>query len=400
MNSRDFTVISTNAEAELLVHCARLKIDASRAARIKTLLSSALDWDRLISLAERNGLVSILCFQLEQIAREHVPPDRLAQLRDRFHSNSALNVLLTAELVRLLDLFERNQIAAIPYKGPALAARVYGKLSLRQFSDLDILVREADVWKATELLIDQDYRAHFVIPARKQSKFIRLGYVRLFKRERDHTPVELHWRLAPRFFGASFDTSQLWQHTETIEVQGASMHVPCPEDLLLMLCIHGAKDCWEKLEWVCALAELVQSNPHLDWQELMARAKASRCLAIVSLGLLLAHDLLDAPLPSEVIKELTRRKRAHSVTDQVVTRFFADNPEQFTLARRIRFHLQLKDSRRDRFLYCLRLGLTTTPVDWEMTSLPESASFLYYPLRALRLVRKYGWETETLTASD
>ena len=31
-------------------------------------------------------------------------------------------------------------IAAIPYKGPVLAAAVYGNLALRTFSDLDILV--------------------------------------------------------------------------------------------------------------------------------------------------------------------------------------------------------------------------------------------------------------------
>jgi hypothetical protein len=28
--------------------------------------------------------------------------------------------------------------------------------------------------------------------------------------------------------------------------------MPLAEDLILMLCIHGAKDCWEKLEWVSA----------------------------------------------------------------------------------------------------------------------------------------------------
>ena len=84
---------------------------------------------------------------------------------------------LTGELLRLLDLFEQNQIPAVPYKGPALGVAIYGKLSLRQFADLDILIPEKDVWKATDLLINRGYRAHFVIPQRKQASFIRLSYV-------------------------------------------------------------------------------------------------------------------------------------------------------------------------------------------------------------------------------
>ena len=74
----------------------------------------------------------------------------MKQLRDRSESNAALNVLLTAEMVRLLELFEGNQIPAVPYKGPAIGVGVYRNLALRQFADLDILVPDTDVWKATD----------------------------------------------------------------------------------------------------------------------------------------------------------------------------------------------------------------------------------------------------------
>jgi len=39
--------ISSDAEAELLVHCARIEIDAARAERIRTLAGSTLNWIRL-----------------------------------------------------------------------------------------------------------------------------------------------------------------------------------------------------------------------------------------------------------------------------------------------------------------------------------------------------------------
>jgi len=392
-----FNILRSSAEAELLVHCTRLDIDPTRAKRIHALLELEIDWTKLFSLAQRNALIPLLYFQLNKIAPSLVPSDRLKELNDRFQDNSALNTLLTAEMILLVDLFEQNQIPAIPYKGPAIGAGVYGQAALRQFADLDILVRETDVWKATDLLLDRGYKAHFVIPAKRRSAFIRLSYVRSFNR--DSTTVELHWRLAPRFFGPHFDTSKLWERTRKIPLQGSCVRLPFSDDLILMLCIHGAKDCWEKLEWVCGLAEVVRADPELDWDDLLKRAKDAQAIGVVSLGLLLAHDLLEAPIPVNIIRKLRLRSRDDMI-HQIVSRFFTDSSESFPLAQRIRLHLKLMDSFSEKARYCLRLGLTTTPVDWEMISLPESALFLYYPLRALRLLKKYGRKSTPITAKD
>lgn len=400
---RPLKTISASAEAELLVHCARLEIDAARAERIRALVGSklagsnsagsTLDWTRLFALAQRHALVPLLFYQLNRVAADVVPPVQLKQLRDRSQSNAALNVLLAGEMVRLLELFEANQIPAVPYKGPAIGVGIYGNLALRQFADLDILVPDTDVWKATELLIAEGYKAHFTIPPRKQSSFIRLGYVRLFNHKTEPTTVELHWRLAPRFFGAPFDTSTLWQRARRLELQGTKVRVPAPEDLILMLCIHGAKDCWEKFEWVCGLAELIRAEPEVDWQRVLRQARTIRCLKIVSFGLRLAHELLDAPVPVEVLEQITPREQLESLVHQIVSRFFSEDAKMgssLSLTRRIKFHLAMKDSLRERFRYCARLALTTTPVDWEMVQLPEAVSFLYFPLRAVRLLKKYG----------
>ncbi|HEV7744484.1 MAG TPA: nucleotidyltransferase family protein [Pyrinomonadaceae bacterium] len=390
--------LSADAEAELLVHCARLEIDAERAERIRMLVRSELDWTKLLSLAQRHALIPLLFFQLSRVAPDQVPSDQFKQLRDRSQSNSALNVILTGELVCLLELFEKNQIPAAPYKGPAIGVGIYGNSALRQFADLDIMVPEKDVWRATELLIERGYQAHFTIPARKQSSFVRLSYVRLFKHQTERITVELHWRLAPRFFGAEFDTAKLWNSSRRIELHRSSVRVPAAEDLVLMLCIHGAKDCWEKLEWVSGLAELIRSEPQLNWNELLRQAKDIDCTMIVLLGLALAADLLDAPVPAGVFDQLGGRKRVAALIPQVVDRFCSIGVAPWSLTARVKFHLALKDSLVDKFRYCVRLSLTTTPVDWELIQLPEFASFLYLPLRALRLLKKYGGENAQLPA--
>jgi hypothetical protein len=387
-------IISDNPETELLVHCARLEIDASRAKRIRLLANSVLNWTRLLSLAERNGLIPLLFFHLNRIASDQTPVEHLQELRSRFQRSSARGVFLTAELLQLLKLFERSNIPGMPYKGPALAVDVYRNLFLRQFADLDILVPEADVWQATELLVARGYEPHFVISAKKQADFIRLGYVRLFARDDGRTIVELHWRPAPRFFGSTFETAKLWPRARAIELQGTTVRVPSAEDLVLMLCIHGAKDCWERLEWVCNLAELIRSHPELNWKIIQKRAQETHSLRILAVGLSLAHDLLEVPSVAGALagKGSGSQQQIDRVVSQVAGRFFSDSYEPIALGQRIAFHLQLKDSLRERLRYCYRLALTTTPVDWEITPLPRSASFLYPVLRGFRIFKKYCWE--------
>lgn len=374
-------------ELEVLIHCARHVVEPERAEKIRMLAAAGLNWDRLLHLAQRNGLSPLLYFQLNQICAASVPAERCESLRDYFQKNSAFSLLLTGELARLLKIFAEHGINAVPYKGPALAVKLYGNLALRQFGDLDILVRESDVWRASELIAAQGFEPHFQIPENKRQAFVRLSYVQLFRRDAGRTLIELHWSIAPRFFGVRFDAAAFWKRLEPMSLHGSSTLTPCAEDLLLMLCVHGAKDCWERLEWVASIAELLRGNQDLDWEGVWQRADEMRCRRMLALGLLLAHGLFAASLPAQT--ELSS-KTLMALANQVSESFAAAERRAPTFAERVRFHLRLKDSFADRVRHCLRLASTTTPVDWSTMSLPGPLSLAYPLLRAVRLTRKYG----------
>jgi hypothetical protein len=293
-------------------------------------------------------------------------------------------------LVRLLNTFATEGIKALPYKGPALAVGVYGDLSLRQFCDLDILVRETDVWTATDLLSRLGFEPHFVIPKEKREAFVQLGYVRLFRRDEGRTIVELHWRIAPRFFDVRLDTNQLWERLETVSLLGSKVLFPAKEHLLLMLCVHSAKDFWEKLEWVSAIAEVLRAHPDITWETLLTQAEEIHSEQMLLVGLLLANELLDAPLPENVKTRVLSSKTAIRLAQTVAERFFTTEKWELPFASRLAFHLRFKDRVLDKFRYCTRLAFTTTPIDWATMPLPRSLSFLYLPLRAVRLAKRYG----------
>jgi hypothetical protein len=152
-------------------------------------------------------------------------------------------------LIKLLHLFDSNGIPAFPFKGPALAASVYGDLALRQFSDLDIFIQRQDVVKARDLLISSGYTPEFQFKKIQTDALLKYQYELPFMHKSGKIFVELQWELAPRYLNCALVSKYLWKHSEPV-TDTSALPLLQPEYLLLMLCIHGTKDFWRQLIWI------------------------------------------------------------------------------------------------------------------------------------------------------
>ena len=56
-----------------------------------------------------------------------------------------------------MKLFEKYDIQALAFKGPTLAQNAYGDITLRQFGDLDILIRKKDRSRMVSILLNEQY---------------------------------------------------------------------------------------------------------------------------------------------------------------------------------------------------------------------------------------------------
>src|ERR1700733_14674971 len=143
---------SRPVEIALLLACARTHITPEIADRITALVQENVNWIALIRLAMRHEVMPLLYRGLQQTCAEATPSQILAPLRRRYEDQAAQSRRHTAELLRILPAFKSSGVFAVPYKGPALAQRLYGDLALREFGDLDIMVRDRDVPKAQEVI--------------------------------------------------------------------------------------------------------------------------------------------------------------------------------------------------------------------------------------------------------
>ena len=376
-------------EADLLLCCARTRMDRERADRLRALVLGGLDWDYLLRKARPHGLLPLLYTHLNAICPEAVPRDAFERMGDSFRETAGRNLFLTTQLLHLLNLFESNGIAIIPYKGPVLAACVYGDLALRPFDDLDMFVRRRDLPKAMDLLAAEGYQPHSRLTTVQQAAYLASQCEHHFLRNDWKVRLEFQWDLAPRAYGLPFDMEGLWERRVPVFLAETMVLTLSPEDLLPILCLHGYKHFWERLEWICGIGELIRAQPQLDWARVVAPSAALGIERILLLGLSLAHDPLDAALPEEILQKVQNDAEVKRLSTWAANRLFQEPSRPPRSFEAISFRLRARERLGDRLRYCLRRTLTPTLEDWAALPLPDFLFPLYRPLRPIRLAAKY-----------
>lgn len=371
----------------MLLCCARTEASPEVATRIRALAASDVDWNYLALLARRHSIIPLLYVQLERHASELVSPAHLAKLKLQFQENHARNIILTDELCRLINVFSDAGIEAIPYKGPALALFAYGNLALRRFVDLDVIVKKADVLRGRDLLLADGYVPGKSLTLAQQELLLHTQHNLQFSRDHRRLLLELHWEVAPHLFASSVQENELWQNLTALYINGTELKTLAADDLLFSLCVHGSRHLWERLGWICDVAELIARH-QLNWPVLLQRAAETDSERMFLLGLHLAQKLLGTNLPAEVQQRCDSDTRLHSLADNVIQHLFS-GPTHIpaTSTEIFKYNIGVRKSLAARaryFAYMLR----PTDSDFGSRSLPPGFGFAYYLIRPFRLLFK------------
>lgn len=390
---------SVCAEKQLLVSCARTRMVPEIAEQIRKITAGPLDWDIVLSDATENSVGPLLELNLRAVAPDLAPAATLEQLKIAYRANTVRCLFLAAELHKILELFRSAGIVAIPYKGPVLAEQAYGNLTLRDFDDLDIIVPQRDLMKAHEVMLELGYRTRFPWILSKDSKTALVPGEYNYRDEKRRAVVELHTELTLRHFPVAPDIDWFAERLVKVTVAGKEVPTFSPEDLLLALCVHGSKDFWERIAWIGDVAELIQRHADLDWDEAFRTAESLRVERMVHLGLALAGDLLQAPMPAEIRKRVREDAEAVSVARELEHRTLSRDFPGAGSGGRLRFRRRMVRGGLAGWRYALRLAMVPAEEDWEMVQLPSPLAPLYLVLRPLRLLQKYGWARRGQDAS-
>jgi hypothetical protein len=348
--------IADRPEYLLLLYCAHTQLDNDREAAIQQLCNQSIDWHRVLHLAEQHGIIPLLNQTLNRACPEFVPEPVLKHLKLYCNINAVRNRVLTTELLDILELLKANHIPAIPYKGPALAEIAYCDLTLRQFSDLDILVKKQDVLKTKHLLCANGYQPYTPLTVSKEEHLLKTSYQYKFTRtDAKVNLLELHWQVARsyptsmnQFNPFEIDLASIWEQLETIEILNQPAPSFSPQTLFVLLCIHGAKDRWRSLKSLCDLNELIRAYPEVNLNLALETATNPEQYKVLSLALMLLKNLFNTPIPAEVLHRI-RLKSVTQLATQVQQNLFSETSSHWS--DRLTWQLKLIEGWQKRIKY-------------------------------------------------
>jgi hypothetical protein len=340
-------------EKRLLLTCARTRFDDARTQGIRTLLRDGLDWIYFFAAADEHFLAPLLYRQLQHASSAEIPERVWSELREKARRNTIRVLYLTTELVRVVEAFRAGGVLAVPYKGPVTAAQAYGDVTLRQFDDLDIIIRHRDLAGASEVLASLGYHDQF---PQKTSPGAPVPGEYSFMHEAGRSRLELHTERTMRHFPVPIDLDAFRSRLAPVSLNGRDLYTFSAEDALLFLCVHGCKDFWGRLAWVADVAELAQIEHGIDWEAAFGTARRLGAERMLDLGLCLAVNLLDASLPETIVRRLRSNRACGMLATSVRQWLLGDSPAAMGIVQRSLYRMRMTEKPLAGVRYWFRLA--------------------------------------------
>jgi hypothetical protein len=379
-------------ESALLVACARTRPDAETAARVRALVAAGVDWGVVVRRAAPHGMLPLLARHVLALDAGALPDAVRADLRARVKRIAHDNLGRAGELARLMRALESAGIPAAAFKGVTLAVTAYDDLALRSFVDMDVLVPRRHLDAASAVLAACGYAPAqgTALTAVQRAVFLRFIHALAFVHPGSRATVDLHWEVQLPMLAVAFDTDRLLGRAVPVRIGRGAVATLAPADLLLVLCAHGSKHCWERLAWICDVAELVGRHPALDWPAVLEAARGLGIRRMLDLGLFLAGELLGAPVPPPLHRQAAADPAVRRLAARVgrgLDREPAGHPGDLD---GLAFVAAARERLRDRGRLVLRSVTTPTGSEVAAVALPAPLAFLYYPLRPVRLAVRHA----------
>ena len=262
--------------------------------------ASKEDWEMFLLSLKNQWISPLLYWKITTLsAAAHLPHHVVEQLRNSFLWSRFRTLQMDKQLSGMLDAFQQAGIDILILKGPALARSVYPDPATRPSSDLDILIKPAQVERAGALLQELGYRRK----ARRSMPFLKeIYYDDTFfspEKARHFRGLELHWDLyvchgKTREVGVE----DLFQRSVELKTPSLTMRILHPIDALMYGAINIRNHSHNRLTWIYDIALL---TGHLrktdDWKILQQRCVEWRGRNAMEIALKQAQDWAGISIP-------------------------------------------------------------------------------------------------------
>lgn len=310
-----------------------------------------IDWKNLLIRAEKHRVRPIVNVGVNLLKDSVKIPDEIVEgLKEYHHARGHENLLNARELIGLVKAMREKGMEVIPYKGVVLSQLAYGDIGLREMSDIDFLMKLDEFPVVREILLSRGYVPAKYVPEEFEAVFFRQNFqynFDLFKGEKRQYHVEPHWKIGLRQWQTDLDFDDVEPLTARKDFYGTEINMLSPEGLLITTCLHhGGEDRWNSLKYICDVATiLIKFEDEMNWDLLERELKKFKVTNLVLLGIGVAVETFDVPVPGRIRQLIAKRKIASHVQKVMYQLRSEERPAKINnYFRHISFHFSLRKS--------------------------------------------------------
>lgn len=354
-------------------------------SQIATALTGNIDWSLLLSLAAAHSVRPQLIHAFQKLDWVGVPAEKKRSLLDFLRLHKARSLFVAAELIRVRDELSQRAIRFATFKGPSLAAGLYGDLSLRECNDIDLIVEKQQIAQAEAVLGSLGYRSVLGGPAFRGA-FLSYQKQYMFVRENPCLAIDLHWDFTRTSVPFPVSPAEIWSDLGQVAIGGHVVPTLGRANLALVLAGHGAKEGWRCLGWVADFAVFIEKHRDLDWSIVLDRARRRGCGRSVLVGCQLAAQLLGTRVDADLLRLAGNNVQARRTAEALVSRI--SNGYPVAALDREFGDFELCETHLQKALALGQLIITRTVGDYASMPLPRPLWRIYHLTRPFRLATK------------
>lgn len=301
------TIVRLTPEDKLVLSCVKLNPNETEYEELNQLICKIENWNKfLINIIER-GVSPLLYVKLVKLPNSHkIPKFVIQKLKKTYYLTINRSVKLQDSFRIIAEAFNFADIPIIALKGVYLSEWLYKDIGLRQFSDIDLLIREEDNIKCFSLLDDLGFFCYDGIESEHINGQEDLMHYKP-RLNKQGVCVELHIKIHHNNVKYNFPVEKLWQSSTKGLINGVEISVLEFNDNLIYLTLHLDKHFKNgHVQFTCfndIVNILTECADEINWTHLNETCKKYNCNEIVFMYFILVEKYFNVLIPNYIHNE-------------------------------------------------------------------------------------------------
>lgn len=292
-------------EDKLILSAVKLHPTTKELEQMNNLIPQIQRWDYVAAIGIDRGIAPLLHKKLPLLGNSGLIPEQTkSKLQQAYYKTFSRSMLMYEHFRKVTEAFASHNVPVIALKGIYLSEWLYEDIGLRQFSDIDLLVKREDGEKCQAILAGMGYMPENDNETEFEKKLEVVHYTPMVL---NGVSIEIHVKLHQNNEKYCVSIDELWKNALVEVLNKTTVYSLCLNDLLVHLCIHLDRHFFQgHVQFTCFndITNLLDIQADkLDWEALIRACRLYNCETQVFKWIILVNKYMNAPVPNEIIEK-------------------------------------------------------------------------------------------------